>query len=176
MKNIASYIITGPSTTLEVPTQTDVIKKKVKLELRWHGIKRLPAADGFRTLPKADFYLDCRGIAEHGIKGTTGKAPEFQKGVREQSPSSLVAFEELIISSLKHIETRRAGSSDPYANPYVIVFLCAHGVHRSVASCHILAARLKARGYDVTINEGKLPTEAYALARNVQLNRPGAQE
>ena len=156
-------------------TQTDMLKKKVKLELRWHGIKRLAAADGFRTLPKADFYLDCRGIAERGIPGVTGKDPAFQTAVREQSPASLVAFEELIVSSLRHIEHRRGGT-DPYAQPYVVLFLCAHGVHRSVSSCHILAERLKERGYDVTIKDGPLPTEAYALARNGSLHRPGAKE
>ena len=131
----------------------------VKLHFKWAGIKRIPAQDGFRTIPKADLYIDCRAIAEAGVPGWSGKCPEFQEGVLAQSFVALSAIENLITDSLRHIPARRGGK-DPYKDAYVVLFMCAYGIHRSVATCHIIAKAMKIKGYDVTIVEST-PVEGF---------------
>jgi len=148
---------------IKAKVSSDNIAGKVKLELSWHGIKRLPAKDGFRTIPRADLYIDCRGIAEKGIPGFTGKSPEFQAAIRKASAPTLRAFVGQIIDALPHIPSRRGGT-DPFKEAFTVLFMCAHGVHRSVASCHIVAEALKAGGYNVTIVETKLPPEVVSTA------------
>ena len=134
-------------------------KSDLKLHFKWHGIKRIPAEDGFRTIPKADLYIDCRAIAEAGVPGWSGKCPEFQADIKEKSKASLFCIQELIIDSLRHVSSRRGGL-DPYKEPYVVMFLCAWGVHRSVATCNVIAERMKAFGYNVTIVEST-PVEGF---------------
>ena len=55
-------------------------KSDLKLHFKWHGIKRIPAEDGFRTIPKADLYIDCRAIAEAGVPGWSGRADAACRG------------------------------------------------------------------------------------------------
>ena len=126
----------------------------LKLVLRWHGIKTLQAPKGFRMIPQADLYIDARGIAEKGIAGTTGLDSSFQEGVKKASAKSLDAILTYIVDGLRHVTARRSHLKDPFSEPYTIYFMCAHGVHRSVASANIIYERLKAMGYDVTIDGG----------------------
>ena len=134
---------------------------KLKLILRSYGLKsnKGEAAPGFRSIPVADLYLDCRGVVEKGVPGGTGSSPVFQEGVEAGSPTTITSFHRIIEDSMKTIVTRRNDRKDPYEDPYVIIFLCAHGIHRSVASKHLLARRLKAAGYDVRWRESKLPPQ-----------------
>lgn len=100
--------------------------------------------------PKADLHIDCRGLAEAGILGV-GSDLSFQKELEKQSQDSIGAIYTLIVDSLQRIPRRRRDRPDPYADPYVVCFACAWGVHRSVATKHIMAHRLKALGLEVTI-------------------------
>ena len=126
---------------------------KLKLILYSYGLKSNAgdASKGFRSIPIADLYLDCRGVVEKGVPGGSGTSPLFQEGVEKGSPTTITSFHRIIEDSLDKIATRRADREDPYEDPYVIVFLCAWGIHRSVASKFILAKRLKAAGYNVEI-------------------------
>ncbi len=122
-----------------------------KLILRSHGLKRIECTEpDYRIIPKADFYIDCRGIQEKGISGSSGDDVKFQAGVLGHSPHSIEAALTLILDSLNHVETRRQGEN-PTARPYVVCFMCAWGVHRSVAVKHIAARKLKALGLDVKV-------------------------
>ena len=128
----------------------------LKLVLRWFGMKsRAKTADGFRLIPgDADLLIDCRGIAEKGLTGSTGLDSSFQEGVKQQSAKSLDAILTYIVDGLRHVTARRSHLKDPFSEPYEIYFMCAHGVHRSVASANIIYERLKAMGYDVSIEGG----------------------
>ena len=116
--------------------------KKLKLILISHGIKTIEIVEkkGYRVLPKADLYVDCRGVVDHAdVKTATAK-----------SPDTLCAMYMLIVDALRHIPARRGGP-DPYAEPFTVLFMCARGVNRSVASKQILGAQLKAAGFDVEV-------------------------
>lgn len=119
---------------------------KPKLVFKFMGLK----PSGYQ-LPKADLYIDCRGVKEVGAPSTwDGTSNSFLNYVRVHSSASLYAMETLIAESLNHIADRRAGE-DPLAKPYVVQFFCAHGVHRSRACCTILAERFRADGYTTEV-------------------------
>jgi rhodanese/phosphatase family RapZ-like protein len=127
-----------------------------KLILRSYGLKsnKGKAEDGFRSIPVADLYIDCRGVVEKGVAGhaTGGATTAFQEGVLAGSPASITSMHRLIEDSFQTVSTRRE-NSDPARkdDPYVICFFCAHGMHRSVACKHLLGERLKKAGYQVEI-------------------------
>ena len=125
--------------------------KDLKIHLMSHGLKRNKTEDGHPILPKADLYIDCRGIAERGIQGNTGHANSFQEGIKKASPLSLDAMTTLIVDSLRHIETRRSGKPDPFKEPYVVCFMCAWSMHRSPATAHVVGERLSKLGYNIVL-------------------------
>ena len=125
--------------------------KAPKILLRWHGLKRNKTEDGCPILPKADLYIDCRGIAEHGIEGNTGHTNSFQEGIKAASPLSLGAMTTLIVDSLRFIETRRSGKPDPFKEPYVVCFMCAWGMHRSPATASVVGEKLKELGFHTVL-------------------------
>lgn len=129
---------------------------KLKLVLQSYGIKtnQGKAEDGFRSIPVADLYIDCRGVVEKGIsmRASGGASPAFQAGVLKGSPMSITSMHRLIEDSLFTVETRRENSAKTETErPYVICFMCAHGVHRSVACKHLVGGLLTKAGYEVEI-------------------------
>lgn len=125
---------------------------KLKIVLISHGMKKIQWK-GDLLIPKADFYIDCRGIQEKGLKGTSGKDQEFQSGVESNSSASLNGMEMMILDGLKQLPSRRVGALDPYKEPYVVCFMCAWGIHRSVATKNIMWRRLTEKGYKVEVKE-----------------------
>ena len=126
---------------------------KPTLRLFSYGLKNNKggAADGFRSLPVADLYIDCRGVFDGTGGFASGKLTTFQSKVIEESSMSILSFQRVIEDSLKQIPRRRNDQADPYAKPYVICFMCAHGIHRSVASKILVGERLVKAGYKVEI-------------------------
>lgn len=104
-------------------------------------------------LPRADFYLDCRGIADPsrsvGSPSGTGDTPAVQDWIRKKV--DLRPYKQLITDGLWAIPGRRRSEPLPYARPYVICTFCAFGIHRSRAMKHLLANELGAMGYNVEV-------------------------
>lgn len=127
----------------------------IKFLLISHGLKTASDEHTY-SLPKADLYLDCRGVTDGSrviglVGGPTGNNLNMQKLVQELSPATITSFHRIIEDSLDKIPLRRNTKLDPYSDPYVVCFLCAHGIHRSVSSKHLIAALLKQAGYRVKV-------------------------
>ena len=137
------------------PPFTDAqLKSRVKLVLQSTGVKHNVGAakKGFISLPRADFYVDCRGVAERGLheKGT-GKSLAFQAAVETASPAALTHIHASILEAIAKVPDRRRERPDPFTDPFTICFFCAWGMHRSVATKYIMGERLRRNGYLVTI-------------------------
>lgn len=103
------------------------------------------------TLPKADIYIDCRGVANpcYGMSGS-GDDPKVQEWVEKNT--TVHPYVEIILETLTRIPMRRRGQEEPFKEPVRIMCFCAHGIHRSRAMKHILSNRLKAAGVkEVTV-------------------------
>ena len=131
---------------------------KPKMVLLSFGLKALTQeqTDETRTvcMPKADLYLDCRAVKDFSVGDISHSGGEHdmnQSSVLNASLPSITSMHRIIEDSLQWIPNRRAGSKDPYANPFVIACFCAQGIHRSVATKHLLAARLIKAGYEVEV-------------------------
>ena len=100
-----------------------------------------------QLFPPADLYLDCRGCADpsHVMSGT-GDDPEVQEWVWDRSANILQAYRGLIWESISRLTTRR-GAGKEFDKPFVILTMCAHGIHRSRAMKHILGRWLRADGF-----------------------------
>ena len=131
------------------------MESKLKLVLLSYGLKsnKGDAKEGFRSIPVADLYLDCRGVKEAGLPSHAGggASQTFREAVAEASPEMLISLQRVIEFSLGQIPSRRAEDLDPFKEPYRICFLCAHGIHRSVASKILVGERLIKAGYSVEI-------------------------
>lgn len=109
------------------------------------------------SLPKADLYLDCRPMAnpfhEPKLAAMSGDAEIVQDWVRERSGDLILAFLQQINDTLKTLPLRRANSSSgkTMADPLLVCCFCAHGIHRSRATKHILAREIKALGGKVEV-------------------------
>lgn len=114
----------------------------------------VPEGKGIFSLPLADLYLDCRVLPNpvfiDGI-GSTGDDPKMQSWMDANALPFIEAFEALICDGIAQIPKRRAGKEDPWAEPYIICFMCAHGIHRSRSMKHVIAKRLKSYGYTVEV-------------------------
>lgn len=132
------------------------IKTSVKLVLSSYGVKTNAGGantkKGYTSVPISDLLVDCRCIKEKGIGGGTGASVEFQAGVAQTSGKQLDLIYELIVEAIKKIPERRSEKKDPFAAPFTVVFCCAWGVHRSVATKRIIGRRLKQAGYAVTVS------------------------
>lgn len=115
-----------------------------------HGLKRLQAQSGYFLLPKADLYVDCRVIPEKGIQGGSGTDKGFQSNIKEKASLTLASILTTIQEGLSLIPDRRSDRPDPLADPVVVCFVCAWGVHRSVATKKLIGDRLRALGFEVT--------------------------
>lgn len=106
-------------------------------------------------LPKADHYLDCRPIPNPifvpELSGLTGDDPRVWDWMWAHAPGFISSFKTQIVKGLEQIPNRRSGKADPYADPYVVCFLCAHGIHRSRSMKHIIGNLLKADHWNVEV-------------------------
>ncbi len=95
-----------------------------------HGLKK-------GTAPKADIYVDARGLPDHAQSGT----PEEQAQIRNSIPFG--AYKEIVLHGLQSIGSRRANRPPNLKNvPIRICTLCAFGISRSVALKRLLRIEL----------------------------------
>lgn len=124
------------SDNFPVDPQAPLVKK-------WDGPVEFRST-GFKSgaLPKADLVIDCRGIPNpyHAFGGAMrGTDPKVQAWIRHWGGIAIDGMSDLIYSALYHVYPRRKDMTDPHSRPFVVLFVCAYGVHRSVACKHILA-------------------------------------
>lgn len=109
------------------------------------------------SLPKADLYLDCRSMAnpfhEPKLAAMSGDAEIVQDWMREKSGETILAYLQQIKDTLITLPLRRANSSSGKTpdDPLTVCCFCAHGIHRSRATKHILARELKQLGGKVEV-------------------------
>lgn len=126
---------------------------KLQLKLISAGVK------SSNPLPPADLYIDCRGIPNpvyaKTLGGQSGDVKVVQDWVKANAGKEINNFTEQILNSIPQIPTRRNHGDDPFEKPYVVAFLCAHGIHRSRSMKNIIGERLKGMtkidGKDFTI-------------------------
>lgn len=123
---------------------------KLKLQLISYGLKsnKGNAEKGWRSIPVADLYFDCRGVPDDKNRA---KGKTLGETIESASQATLTSFHRIIEDSIPFIQSRRSDREDPFADPYVICFMCAHGMHRSVNCKEILAKRLEKAGYKVEV-------------------------
>jgi RNase adaptor protein for sRNA GlmZ degradation len=118
----------------------------LRVELFNFGLKGL----GNQPLPKADLYLDCRGLpdasAESSFSGKTGDHTAVQVWVNSQAPKLVQAYRDAVLESLANIPHRRRAEEKPYGRPFRVACFCAFGIHRSRAMKHLLHSTLLAHG------------------------------
>lgn len=125
------------------PILLDLDRARVKLPiiLMSFGIK-----SGL-DFPIVDLYLDCRGCADPSREMSgTGDDPNVQAWVEAHSFTG--TYRELIKDALLRLTTRR-GAGKEFDNPFVILTMCAHGIHRSRAMKHILGRCLRDDGFQL---------------------------
>lgn len=129
-----------------VLTSMDDIKAKLPLVFFSFGVKSEK-----KEFPKADLYLDCRGVANPSHGGPAGNGDDIDVQLWVAVHSTLNAYCEMIQMALSRMTARR-GEGKEYEKPFRIGCCCAHGVHRSRAVKHILARWAKLAGHvDVTV-------------------------
>ena len=100
--------------------------------------------------PKADFYVDCRGIAD--VRGLPGDHPLGQAAVLKASKVQLDTIEYLVKDALEMVGPRR--QEQHLTSPFTICFFCAWGLNRSPAVKNIIAGRLVKAGWTVNVAKG----------------------
>ena len=138
------------------PSQTRILSmdKRLKIILKSHGLKRASLKWGSEVrycIPKADLYIDCRGVKEKGYSGIPGDDPRFQEMLEENSLGALDCISGYITESIRLIKDRRYEKPDPFTEPFVILFMCAFGCNRSPAVKHLMARRLRKLDYNVEV-------------------------
>ena len=122
------------------------LKTDLKIILKSYGLK------SGQPLPPADCYIDCRGVPDpsQAIGGSglgfggNGDLPAVQTWIA--SHIVLLPYREIVGDHLSKLSTRR-GVGHEYDKPFIILTMCAHGIHRSRAMKHILARELRGVGY-----------------------------
>lgn len=106
--------------------------------------------EGRPWLPKADLYLDCRGLREYdiGYQGI-GSEPEFQQAILVHNAAAIASMTRLVEDSLPQIEARHGTRAE--ASPYVVCTFCAWGINRSVATKYLLAQYFRNKGFTVKL-------------------------
>ena len=122
---------------------SNLISPQLRLILLSHGIKH-------GSMPKADFYVDCRCVADPLRGGETSLGGGI-KFIEKFSHQTLATIQFMISDAIELIPARRHEKTDPFADPFIICFFCAHGMHRSPAVKHIMSRKLLADGYKVEI-------------------------
>lgn len=127
----------------EIEALSDLSGSKLRLILLSHGLKtKLP-------FPKADFYVDCRGIKEHGFN--KADQPVFMEQIKQSSGPMLDLITQMIRGAIQLIPERRYDRPDPFKEPFTICFFCAWGMNRSPAVKEIMYQRLKNLGFQVEL-------------------------
>lgn len=102
------------------------------------GLKAAGNAKGDSyILPKAHFYVDCRGIPD----GASGhKVKEWlMEGYSNLQATPHFA---MVTDAIRLIPSRRKERADPYKDPIVVCCMCAHGMNRSVEMKKLLSETL----------------------------------
>lgn len=123
-------------------------KNVLKLVFQSYGLKTA------KPIPKADLYFDCRCVVDGSSVpnvGGTGDSKAMQDYVKAMSPMSINGFVGQLREGIARIPSRRSDREDPFADPFVVLCMCAHGIHRSRSVKNILAERFKADGYQVVV-------------------------
>lgn len=101
---------------------------------------------GFKTgawekaVEKAHFILDARCVKDPSAKGfPSGDSIETQNYVSQQNPDAIMGLKDILTGAINAIPTRRRDKEHPYEDPFVVLCVCAHGIHRSRAVKHIMA-------------------------------------
>lgn len=108
------------------------------------GLKTAGNASGKSyILPKAHFYVDCRGIPDgaSGHKVREWLADRYpDEGINILRP--MFPHFQMTLDAIRLIPSRRKEREDPYKDPIVVCCLCAHGVNRSAEMKKLLSETL----------------------------------
>jgi len=104
---------------------------KLTIEFRSFGIKT-------GTIPKADCYIDCRGVPDPVNRIVTKDSPSDAEWIRNSI--DVMVYIRLIEDHLWYLSKRRGDKL--FSRPFVILCMCAWGKHRSPAMKRILAEQL----------------------------------
>lgn len=128
-----------------------MLASKPHLILRSAGIKT-PAFPALWAPKEADLLIDCRVVKDpsHYVPGG-GTSLEVQEWLLQNSSGALFQIYYLVGEGIEMIPERRKEKEDPYKDPFKILFFCAHGLHRSPATKHIIGRWLREDGYEVSI-------------------------
>lgn len=122
--------------------KTPVDATKLALIFKSHGVKNSA------PFPTAHCYVECRGVpdASNAMEGG-GALFTHQQFVKEKLGAYRIGeYVSLVKQGIDKLPERRKGE-DMYGKPFIICCLCAHGIHRSVAMKHILAAEFHKLGF-----------------------------
>lgn len=105
-----------------------------------------------QPFPKADYYIDCRSIAnpfhDAEVGYGTGDDIVVQEWVKQHT--NMATYYDLMEEALTRLPIRRGPNFDK--KPFEVCCLCAHGIHRSRAMKNILADKHKKIGtYEVEV-------------------------
>ena len=88
----------------------------------------------------------------------------------QSCPEVIKGMVQSIVQATDRIVDRRAGE-DPYASAFDICFFCAYGMHRSPASCMLVAERLKKLGYNVRVSYSTPPAQLRPLRSDIEATK-----
>lgn len=128
------------STVMPKLTDLGLVKTSLPLVFGSIGVK------GLEKMPKADLYLDCRGIANPSHGGPSGTGDEVDVQYWVATHSNIKPYCEMVEMALSRMTARR-GAGKEFEKPFKILCMCAHGVHRSKSMKHLLARWAKLSGY-----------------------------
>lgn len=121
----------------------------IKIKLFSFGVKAVPKVDGSPVMPPADYYVDARSVIEPSMNTSAGTGDDLSLIKVVENNSDVESICNLVRESIGRIPARRGDKA--YDKPFVIGVFCAHGVHRSRATKHIIADDLVSRGYQVEV-------------------------
>jgi RNase adaptor protein for sRNA GlmZ degradation len=120
-------------------------KSRLKLITLSAGIKAGP-------LPYADLIIDCRIIPDPSHVGGTGDDSKIQEWVRIRCLEKLSLIFQVVEAGIRMLDARRGGNEEKmYGQPFTILFFCAHGIHRSRSTKHIISDWLEDEGWKVEV-------------------------
>lgn len=128
------------TTTTPVLTDLNVVKASLPLIFFSFGVK------GDKEFPKADLFLDCRGVANPSHGGPPGSGDDLDVQMWVAEHSNLRPYVEMVKMALSRMTARR-GVGNEFEKPFRIACMCAHGVHRSRSMKHLLARWARLVGY-----------------------------
>lgn len=102
------------------------------------------------VLPAAHFYLDARHIIDPSKEfAASGDDLKVQEYVMAHDSGAIAASLSSLRTAISCIPSRRRNRSaaDIWKDPFEVLCVCAHGVHRSRALKHIMARKLKLAGF-----------------------------